>query len=244
MPDMNVPRQDGKFLLAMQGFATGIAGNPAAYALCQADVELITQAYEQFEQALKIATTPETRTPSTVATKNTKRVLLEQLYRVYARNIRANAGIDDAAKIDIGIHVASNMRSPRWAPQTSPVLKFISGTILQHTLSYCDSFTPTLSRKPFGARALQLFMTIGDAADTNVDHATYDADITRTPFDVEFSSSDAGKVVTYFGRWAGTRKKDFGPWSLPIHTHIMGGGAAEMDDAEQDDGKGELNTAA
>lgn len=214
-----IPARDANALLWMNAFSSGISADPAKFELSEADAETISQAVSEFQEALAVATNEATRTKGTVNTKDTKRNAAETLCRHYAVQIKHNAGISDASKLDIGIRPVNNDRSPIFCPQTSPILSIIAATPGAHTLRYSDSFTPDSAKRPFGAAALQLFGYIGDEVTDNVSLAHLIDTATRNPVVAVFQPEDDGKMITYFGKWIG-RRGDTGPWSLGVSMRI------------------------
>src|SRR4051794_7675091 len=101
MSDSYIPTPDGLALTWMQSFASGISGNVAAYQLSAADAANISGVVADFASAYAVAATNSTRTPVTIALKDEKRVIAEQLCRQYAIGIKFNIGISDADKIAI-----------------------------------------------------------------------------------------------------------------------------------------------
>ena len=87
-----------------------------------------------------------------------------------------------------------------------------------HVLTFGDSIIPGRAM-PFGATSLQLFVAIADEPADGVGEARFCASLTKKPTNIPHVPADAGKVATYFGRWA-SRRGEFGPWSLPTSMRI------------------------
>lgn len=203
----------------MRAFADGIAGHPGRYQLGDAEAAGISQAVERFETALAVALDESTRTKVSVSAKDEARNAAKQLCRQYARLIKFNAGIDDAAKIAIGVPPVNPERRRRNAPMTSPAVFIVGATFGAHTLRYHDSFTPEKRAMPFGATCIQLFVAIGEEIAHDPDQAKFIGSYTKTPTTVEFTAADSGKYATYFARWA-SQRGETGPWSIPASLRI------------------------
>ena len=72
---------------------------------------------------------------------------------------------------------------------------------------------------PFGATYLQVFCAVGDKKATAVSEADFCGCFTKNPMQITHGFDKAGKVATYFGRWA-SQRGEFGPWSVPTSMTI------------------------
>jgi hypothetical protein len=216
-----IPQDQAGALDWMRSFASGISGNPAVYELSPGEAATIAQAVDAFAAAYAVALDPATGTKVTRQIKDEARNSAEDLCRRFARIIKSNNGVSDAAKIAIGVRPINNGRSKIHVPRSSPLLTIIGATPKCHTLCYTDTNTPSSRAKPFGAIQLQLFVALGDASIRNPDLARYRGGFTRNPIGVSFESSEEGKIATYFARWV-SRRGDVGPWSLPVSMRVAG----------------------
>jgi hypothetical protein len=214
-----IPPQDGPALTWLKNFAGKITLAPAVYQLTAGDAATIQAAVDEYEAAFDDANDPATRTPVTVALKDSTRNSAVQLARQYAGLIKPNAGISDASKIAAGVPPVNNSRSPINVPTSSPLLNIVVTTPGSQTIRYADSNTPDKGAKPFGAAQIQLFVAIGTDAIEDADQAEFYGAFTKNPVGVAFTPGDDGKVATYFARWA-SRRGETGPWSLPVSMRI------------------------
>lgn len=214
-----IPAKDGEALNFMQTFSAGITASVATYDLVAADATAIDAAVDAFAAAYAIATNPATRTSVSVNTKDEARAAAEEIVRQYAAVIKMNAGVSDSNKIAIGVRPVNDTRSPVPAPATSPLLNITMATPGVQVLRYADTLTPDSAAKPPGSTSLQLFRAVGTAAITDPAEAEFLAAVTRNPVEVNFDAADAGKVATFFGRWA-NGKGETGPWSLPVSMRV------------------------
>jgi hypothetical protein len=79
--------------------------------------------------------------------------------------------------------------------------------------------------KPFGSIGVAIFRTVGTVAATDPAQAAFVGIVTKSPFRQTFDSTDQGKIVTYFARFA-TRSgpggvSQFGPWSDRLTLTVM-----------------------
>jgi hypothetical protein len=207
-----IPQDQFGALHWMQNFSNGISANPYGYFLSPGEAATIAQAVDSFAAAYAVVIDPARKTQVTTALKDQTRNSAENLCRMFARIIKSNNGVSDAAKIAIGVRPMNNGRSAINVPLSWPLIDIVGATPNCHTLRYTDSSTPFSAAKPFGAIQLQLFVALADAPVRNPDLARYRGGFTRNPIGVSFDSKEEGKVATYFARWV-SRRGDVGPWS-------------------------------
>lgn len=213
-----IPRRDLLALGWMKNFASTIAAGPGVYALEPAQAASIQSVVDAYNTAFYVATAPGTRTSSTVIVKDQARNTAEQLCRVYASQIKANAGIDDADKIAVGVRPVNRARTKINVPMASPALGVIGAAPNQHVLRYGNGDC-SFPAKPFGAIQLQLFVAITPDRNGTIDDARFCGAYTKNPMAVTFTPDDEGKIAKYWGRWISLRG-DVGPWSLPTSMRI------------------------
>ena len=75
---------------------------------------------------------------------------------MYAQGIKANQGVDNQSKVELGIHVDDPTPTPIPAPTTAPMLVIQGAFSGQHEIRYADENTPASRRKPAGAIQIQI----------------------------------------------------------------------------------------
>lgn len=210
-----IPTQDGLLASWSDNFNTLISASPGTYGLLSSDATAIDSAVAPFLTAYAIAINPSTRTKPSVADKDALKSSMLEVVRPYAITIKNNSGVANTDKLDLGLNVSSDSRTPINCPQTQPLVAIIGATPGTHTLRFADSNTPDKRSKPFGAIQIQVWRVIGTTPATSPASAAFYGVVTKQPFGVAFDTADSGKICTYFARWVG-RRGDFGPWSLPV----------------------------
>lgn len=200
-------------------FKTLIAASPTSYGLVTSDATAITTAYTNWHAAYLAAVSPTTRTEATVETKNEQKAIVLGVCRGYAAAIRVNHAISNALKIGLGLHVPSGTATPIPPPSTYPLLTIESFNMGVLELHAADQSAPDRKAKPPGVAGLLLFSVIAPTAATVPDGAGFNAFLTKPKFHSAFDPADAGKTVTYFGRWT-NGKGELGPWSPPVSIRI------------------------
>lgn len=219
MSDSYMPRSDGRALEWMQAFAGGIARSPAAFMLSPADAEHIGDVVARFADALAVSSNPDARTRPNVLRKSQARNVAEELIQIYYSQIKANRGVDDSRKIEIGVRPLNTSRRAAPAPSSSPLLKVVGATPGIQVLRYQDSGSPTSRRKPFGVSFLELWVAVGDDDAPGIDQARPAGLYTANPVTVKFDHAADRKRATYWARWINRRGRP-GPWSLPVGMSI------------------------
>ena len=215
-----IPPKDADLVNWAQNFSDLITASPPTYGLTPSDATAIANANNTWQAAYVVAVTPATRTEVTVAAKNAAKIAFVQLARTYASQIRINPGVTNADKLALGLNLPNNSPSPIPPPLTWPILSLPTSGPGLHEVRFADSATPSSRAKPANAIAMQLFRGIGNAIIVNPAECEYLANVTRQPYQSTFSDpADAGKVATYFARWA-VRNGGFGPWSAGVSMTI------------------------
>lgn len=211
-----IPAADSSFDAWLANFNAIFATDFADWGFIAGDATALDTAYDNWHAAFLAATNPATRTPVTVATKDTMRAIAESLARSYAMIIKAFLPpVDPSVLASLGLTVDSFPPTPIPDPLTFPVLDILQATPGQHKIQYRDSETPTSKAKPYGVLQMELWVAIGTVAAPDPSTAVFVATQTKSPFFVTHDPSDAGKLATYFSRWL-TRTGKLGPWSSGV----------------------------
>lgn len=219
MSNSYIPLREADLDTWLANFKTKIAASPTTYGLQTSDATAITTAVTNWHNAYVTATSPSTRTKSTVITKNQMKAIVLTLVRSYAATIRANLAVSDSNKADLGLHVHDTQPTPIPPPATYPVLSVVGMGAGLQDLRACDQNTPDKRGKPVGASGLLVYRAVGTAPATDPAQAVFLAFVSRSDFQSTFTSADAGKTATYFGRWT-NGKGEVGPWSLAASAPI------------------------
>lgn len=215
----------------VDNFRDLIVANPAQYGLTAGDATMIAGVVDPWDDAYAAAINPSTRSPMTVAAKNTVKLAMIPIVRTYASQIRLNPGVANDDKVALGLHLPNNSPSPIPAPATMPVVTVVQNQPLRTVMKFRDELaSPTSRAKAPMSIGLELRGTRAAEATDDPDAATYLGTFVKVPFHVDHTSDDAGKVFTVWGRWinragsAGNNQALTGPWSTAVSTTIVGAG--------------------
>lgn len=207
-----IPKTDADLDTWATNFDTVITAAPTDYGLVAGDATAFHTLRLAYTNALAAAVNPATRTPVTVAAKDTARNSMVAAARQYARIAQAYPAITNELLADAGLTVRDAIPSPIPAPVTNPILSMMQTASLQHTLRFRDSVLVNPRSKPPGAVALQLYVKTTVGAPTDVADCTFVGQYSRMPAVVSFDGADAGKLAQYLARWV-TAKGLTGPVS-------------------------------
>lgn len=223
-----IPRSDAEFSPFAQQFCNAINNDPARYMMSPADGQWLMQALQRFLAALAVATNNANRTHGTIAAKQDARSILQGLIRDYSAHIRANKGIVDEDKINVGVPPGNIVRKKRRCPTTAPLLNYIGSLPGIDQLVFHDSNTTTSKMKPYGAERLELWRAYSILAGPNAEPMPKKEDAklvgsfkkSKMLIETDLEQEACGARPTYWGRWVGFHG-DVGPWSLALNTTIV-----------------------
>lgn len=221
-----IPPRDADLATWADNFSDLITASPGTYGLLAGDATVIAVVVAAYLAAYAAAVNPSTRTPVTVAAKDTARTNMIDLVRPYAVQISLNAGVLSSDKIAVGVNPRTSTPTPIATPTTAPVLGIASATNLVHVIRARDEMSsPTSKAKPYGSTQMQLWAAAVAAATPTPtpDETTLKQIVTKIPVLAEWDSDDAGKTAVYYARWQ-TRTGLIGPWSSPVSMTIAAGG--------------------
>lgn len=216
-----IPPKNAQFAAWAANFSALLTASPATYASDAPTAANVAALNAALQAAYTVINTPSTKSKTTVlAWNNAKQAFLASV-RPLAVLISRNPGVASADKTAIGVNLPNNTPTPVPQPSTSPILSFVGATPGQHTWAFADQNTPAKRIKPQGVLQLQTFVSVGETVATDPTTALLATTPTKSPFALNFTSDQAGKIATVWGRWA-TRTGLVGPWSSAAHQVIPG----------------------
>jgi hypothetical protein len=126
--------------------------------------------------------------------------------------LQASAAVSDDERAALNITIPDPTATPVTAPTTRPIVTIQCQARLQHIIGFMDEATPTRRSKPAGALGVEIWHKIDGPPPTDPSELTFVALDTATPYTVDFSGADGGKMAHYWLRWV-TATGLKGPWS-------------------------------
>lgn len=208
---------DALFQTWLFNFAALITAAPTTYGLVSGDAVAIQAQSDAFTAALALATDPSTRTPVTIADKDSAKSAALAVVRPYNLSITNNAGVADMDKTAVGATVRKLVPTPIPTPTDTAAISFVSAVPLNTTLQARNVLTPTSKAKPFGAIGVEVWDSVGTVAATDPAQLDYRFTATKIPFVRTFGAGDQGKIcsmaVRYVTRGGLGGVAKVGPWS-------------------------------
>lgn len=214
-----IPRPDGDFNPWILNFNTKIGADPTAYGLSADDATALNTLTVTWSAAFTAAKGDSTRSPVTIAAKDTARANVEGRARELAIRIQANPAVTNEQKTALGITVRKTGKTPVPVPASSPVLIYVASTPLEMTFQFRDQNTLDFKARPFGAIMLQVSVWITPVGTAPSGPPTKQFDVTRNPFAAEFDAGDVGKMATFIANWKNA-KAELGPDSVTLQRVI------------------------
>jgi hypothetical protein len=217
-----IPAKDAQLAIWAANFSSLITASPATYGLTSGDASAIASVETAWAADYSAATNNSTRTPQSVAAKNSARVSLLATCRPYAQTITLNAGVSSAAKIALGLNPRTSTPQPITTPTTNPALSISQAMALQHVVRYRDSIaSPSVKAKPYGVIGVQIFATASATPITDPTQLTFQRSATKSPVVISWPSLSKGMQAYYSARWQ-TRTGLVGAYSPIISFTIAG----------------------
>lgn len=210
-----IPAADASFNSWLINFDALVTADGLSWDLTAPQIAALAAATTAYSAALTLATDPGTRTPATIAAKNTAKATALATARPIAQFLNASTLVTDEDRAALGLTIRKTTPTPITAPTTFPLLDILLGTPGQHKIQWRDSETPLSKAKPFGALQMELWTSVGTITAPDPSDANFHSLQTKSPFFVDLDVADTGKVITYFARWV-TRTGIVGPWSSGV----------------------------
>jgi hypothetical protein len=208
-----IPPKQADFDVWFANFSTLITAGPATYGLGAGEAVAIAASYASWHAAYLLATSPATKTASTVAAKDAERVLALALVRPYAVAISLAGGVSAYDKTAVGVNPRTSVPGPIAAPNSAPDVSVQSAIPLTLFMRFRDPLTsPKVKAKPYGVTRCQLFGKLSATPIVDPAALSWVMDATKSPFSLTFAGGSSGQRFYYAGRWV-VRTGLVSPWS-------------------------------
>jgi hypothetical protein len=204
-----------------ENFRLLISANPGVYGLGADDAVAIAAICATWSASLAIVHEPTTKTKPSVAAKDAAKKACLDLVRVYAQNIRRNAGVSNELKAALGLTLVDATPTPVPAPETCPLLEIVGATPLQLTMRFHDQNTPLSRAKPAGCKFLAIHAVTSATVINDPDTIPLLKLATKVRIALDFQTSDANKTAYICARYV-TGRGLVGPWSSILTYTICG----------------------
>ena len=216
-----IPKAKAARAAWLANFAAKLATNKSALNLKDDEVNAVTDLQTAAANAAQELADAEANFRTKQAAFDTADEAATAAARSRVRQIQANPNTTDAIRAELDIPKRDTTPTAP-APLTSrPVVTIDFSQRGQHTLDYRDSETPTSRARPDNATGCEIRRNIGTAPPAGTSQFDYLETDRSTPFIVEYTDADAGKIASYILRWINSNG-DKGPWSETVSATITG----------------------
>jgi hypothetical protein len=220
-----IPNGDGDFLTWAQNFSDYLSHHTEQLPITEADALAVRNSVTSFGGNLVSHSTASDAAHAACAVKDDTRSSAEDVIRGLVRQFQASPDVTDDQRKAMGIPVHSTGRTLLTAaPPTRPVASIDTSERLCHTISYHDESTPTKRARPDHAMGCEIWHILTAPTEpAPLDKTGYSSlgINTASPFMVEYTGADAGKMAHYLLRWVSTTGET-GRWSQVVSAVIVG----------------------
>jgi len=188
---------DAELLSVTQQMITVIGAAPALYHTTAALVTALTTERTTFQNAVTAKAAADSAAQGATTLKNDTRLLLENLARLLRNTAKAGGTLDSdmqSAAIPVG-------GAPVGDPADKPVVLVNTSNRLHHTLTWTDSATPNSKKRPHNALGVEIWSKIDGPPPTDESECSFIAMDTASPYVVEYTGDEGGKMIHYLVRW-------------------------------------------
>lgn len=210
-----LPTKDADLDNWASNWSTKVTAAPTTYGLTAPIATAVAALFATWHTAYLAAVAPTTRSPTTIAAKDSAKGAMVPQLRLYSQQVKANDAVSNANKEALGIHIDDTVPTPIPPPASHPIITVDSSGVQSMVLRFADEFSPASRRRPAGSIGLLLRKYVGVAAGTDPETAPFEGLFTRIPMEVPFTSDDVGKKATFWAQWTNGKGQE-GPWSAPI----------------------------
>lgn len=212
----------------MTNFNARLQVSPSPYGLTAGDAGDVLAVVGPLAAAFALAAAPTTGTPVTRAARDSALRAAELVCLPLATTVARNKSVAPDDKIDLGVTVPSTVKTIVPTPTAKPVVSVDSQSGVVATLRYTNSETPGRWAAPLGC-TVELFYVVGTVAAVDPEQIKYQGKRTKSPYTIETTAADAGKVVSVtmrFTKRSGTAGEDASGPFADIVTYIAGNASA------------------
>ena len=206
-----IPKKDVDFNVAQENITRIVGDNVDAWKL---DEEWLTTkvapAKNTWVQKWAAYQDPAARTTVITFEKTEARKNYEALLRQLVKSLQSNPRVSDDDLKRMNIAIPSSGHSPSPVPTTYPAATVDSSVMRRLTINFRDVDSNTTA-KPKGVHGAEIKWGIFASPIIDPEVLPNSSFDTRTPFTLEFSSNDRGKMVYFCLRWENTIGEK-GPW--------------------------------
>jgi hypothetical protein len=221
MGERSLPTKKDEFRVWKAQFLARIQANAGAWGLDAGDVANFAMVCADLDakRAAQLSALAEAKA-ATEAEEAARSIVVQQV-RSFARQLKANPGIEDADIVSLGLKPRDRTPTRATVPDAAPIGAIVRHARLTHVLRIRNAETPDSVAKPRGVVGCEVWRWIGPAAPPDIADYTYLGTAYKSRFEARAKSEDAGQTAWYRLRWITTRGET-GTWSAEVVATILG----------------------
>ncbi|GHU24388.1 hypothetical protein FACS1894164_10880 [Spirochaetia bacterium] len=213
-----IPKSDKSFLDWVNGFTDYLSIKASSWNI-NADAVTKVQTLLTDYRTAYTKTLDANRGKVDIYTKNKTRLALESTMRAFVQEyITYSSTVTDDDRIKLGTPIHNKIRTPVPPPSTIPEFE-VDTSILQHLRIYFRDQGTKKRGKPYGVAGAEIRWDIRETPTLNQEELTHSEFSTSSPYTLEFSGNDRGKMVYFALRWQ-NGKGQKGAWSEILNAVI------------------------
>jgi hypothetical protein len=207
-----IPRNDLSFLTWLLNLILYIIkGGLSRFNIPDADFNDLQAKATDFEQKLKVADEPDTRTKAAVLAKTEARKVAEKTAREFINeHLAYNKLVSDADRENMQIPVHKGGHKPAPIAGEAPYVTASGHGARRIRFEFGESATS--KAKPAGQHGIEIAWVISDTPPTSYADLVHSSFATHSPLILSFDLADAGKRLWFAVRWENTTGAK-GPWT-------------------------------
>ena len=222
-----LPSRESELINWFANFKTQIAGDPAVFGLSLEQGAGFIAAIDAYAAAYAVANDASTRTKSAVQAKNTAKKAAVALARQTVAICQAWPGMTDAKRDLLKISIRDGEPTVVGVPSSAPIIEIESvvGYTIKLNLQNADREGRA---KPAGVAGATLFSYVGESAPTDIGAWKFEGSVTTIKnLSITVPGTVAAGSKVFLTSFWFNRKSESGPATMPVSTHIQGGGLSQ-----------------
>jgi hypothetical protein len=213
------PTKDAEVIPWIRNFVAVLAANTARWGIAEALVTALGSLAMAFEDAYNRRMLPDAGKVSTEQKNMALKALKKGVQNMVNGHINHNDAVTKDDRLALGLYIYKAGKSPMEKPETTVVLRVVTGLVRQLIVYFTDSATPDKRAKPYGMREMELMCGVLASPPASVEDLHRPESATKSPLTMTFREEDRGKTVYMAGRWRNSSPEG-GPWSVIVSAVI------------------------
>jgi hypothetical protein len=213
------PSREADVIPWIRNFVAVLSANAARWGIAEVLVTVLGSLAMAYEEAYTRRMQPDAGKVSTEQKNLALKALKKGVQDMVNGHINHNPAVTADDRVALGLYVYSTGRSEIPVPDTTVIIRAVSGQVRQ-IIAYCtDSGTPERRGKPYGAKSIELACAVLASPPKGIEDMVRFVTASKSPVVMTFREEDRGKTVYLAGRWRGYQEQE-GAWGTIVSVII------------------------